>query len=155
MNDAFFEESDFLFLCRCTLEKLEDFVCRFALRLNPHSNALSLLSLPRASQGEQTSWLKHLEVSRQIGVDLYLLDPLDRHFMICLRPDDHVVFGIPYCLLNEGDTLALLRHFNAIYGWGWSGEPPPQNITDIRKQAQSPSPIYRRYYRGTMIPADS
>ena len=153
MNDSFFDESDFFFLCKSTREKLHTFVARFVLRLNPHSDALDLLSLRYASRDVQAAWLEHLDNSGRAGPDLYLLDPSDRHFMICLRADDHVVFGVPYDLLNEGAILALLRQFDAIYGWGWSHEPPPQSLAEIKAHAQRSSPIYRRYCRGTMIQA--
>lgn len=155
MNEGFFDESDFFFLCESTPEKLADFVGRFALCLSPHSDALDLVSLRHASQDAQTAWLKHFDTSGRTGADLYLLDPSDRHFMICLRPDDHVVFGVPYDLLGEEDTLALLRKFNAICGWGSSNEPPPQNVDDIKAFAQKSSSIYRRYCRGIMIEADN
>lgn len=151
MNDGFFDESDFFFLCKSTPEKLGAFVDSFALRPNSSSEVLDLLNLGHASQNVQLEWIERLDVVAHVGADFYLLDPSGRHFMICPRPDAYVVFGVPYTLLDRENMLALLRRFEAICGWGWSGEPPPQAIATIEDRAQHPSPIYHRYHCGIMI----
>ncbi|WP_415792173.1 hypothetical protein [Bordetella tumulicola] len=153
MSDSFFDDSDFFFLCRGIGERLEAFVTRFTLRPNSHSEVLTPLTERHVPQNGQPGWLWHLDAVEHAGVDLYLLDPSDRHFMICLRPDTHVVFGLPYNLLSEEDMSALLRQFDAICGWGWSNEPPPQLLADIKERARNPSPIYRRYCHGSMMQA--
>lgn len=66
--------------------------------------------------------------------DLYFSSPLSGGFYIGFREKNHCIFGVPSDLFLTNDIVKLLKQFNAISGYAWAQEPPPDTILEFEQR---------------------